>query len=198
MFTIIPYFSEDHVRIIAVFIACMMLPLFALGADSPVIYTKTVITIIPASDTAKPAGKDDGKKIEDSKESELMPSIHRVAKEFTVEVRPLAFLQQSDFIAHQPFTDKEGMMFVVDPSGPVSLKSSNLLGKVDVLFVLEDGIIEKIAPELSLRDLAEPLTSEKPIHALVFLGSGMAQSSDIKPGDRIDAAFFKTHPIILQ
>ena len=115
-----------------------------------------------------------------------------------MEVRPLSFLEQRDFIAHQPFTDKEGMMLLVDPPAPAQLKSSNLLGKMDVLFVLEDGKIDKIAPEISLPELEEPLTSDKPIRVFVFLKAGQAQASDIRPGDRVDNPLFKTHPIILQ
>lgn len=177
---------------------------YAAHAYSPLTYSKTVIKIVPA-DEGKPivqpsqAGKTDGdKKAEDSKTSDLLPSLHRVEKEFTVEVRPLAFLEQKDFIAHQPFTDKEGMMMVIDPASPEQLKSSNLMGKIDVLFVLEDGTIEKIAPDIDLSTLAEPVPSEKPVRAFVFLKAGMAQQSDIKPGDHVVGYLFKTHPIILQ
>lgn len=177
----------------------LLFPAFAY-ADAPLIYSKTVVRIIPSSDTVKSRSKldDDDKKAVDSKVTDFLPSLQRVTKEFTVEVRPLSFLDQHDFIAHQPFTDKEGMMMLVDPPASAALKSANLLGNIDILFVLEDGTIEKIAPNLALNELVEPLTSEKPVRAFIFLKAGQAQASDIRPGDRIDNPLFKNHPVILQ
>jgi len=180
----------------------LALPAFA---DAPLTYSKTVVKIIPASEKQvfmekeEAFGKEsDTKKAGDSNTHDLMPVLHRVAKEFTVEVRPLSFLEQRDFIAHQPFTDKEGMMMVVEPAAVTQLKSSNLIGKSDILFVMEDGHIEKIAPDIALSELAEPLDSGKPVRAFIFLKSGMEQESDIKPRASIENDLFKPHPVILQ
>lgn len=186
-------------KLLSVFLL-LLLPFSQASADAPLVYSKTVITIVPAPELSKPQSnkKADDKKISDSKTIDLLPETRRVTKEFTVEVRPLSFLSEHDFIAHQPFTDKEGMMMLIDPPAPTQLKSSNLLGKVDVLFVLEDGIIDKIAPDLSLPELEEPLASDKPVRAFVFLKPGQAQASDIRPGDRVENPLFKTHPFVLQ
>ena len=177
----------------------LLLPAFLAYADAPLIYSKTLLKITPAFETLNPRAKvADDKTAADSRVSDFLPNLERVTKEFTVEVRPLSFLDQHDFIAHQPFTDKEGMMMLVEPPAPAALKSANLIGKIDILFILEDGIIEKIAPNLALNELGEPLTSEKPVRAFVFLKAGQAQASDIRPGDRVDNPWFRTHPVILQ
>ena len=194
------YSCNDGVWI-ALFII-LFLPL-TLHAETPVIYSKTVIKIIPKQvqifkEEGKKEDKNNEKKAGDSKTGDMLPNLKRVTKEFNVEVRPLSFITQHDFISSQPFTDKEGMMMMVDPVQIAELKSSNLFGKIDVLFVSEDGVISKIAPNLTLSELAEPVSSEKPIKAFIFLKNDMARISDIKPNDIIENPIFKSHPIILQ
>ncbi len=178
----------------------VIIPAAFADEAAPVIYTKTTIKIIPKADKTKvelqPAEKKDEK--EESKPTEVLPVLPRVTKEFTVEVRPIEFLGQHDFISHQPFTDKEGMMILITPPQIVALKSANLLAKVDVLFVMEDGLISQIAPNLSLPGLAEPIETEKSVHAFVFLKAGTAKESDIAPGDTLESPLFKTHPIMLE
>lgn len=174
-----------------------LLPLSAGYAYNTLTYSTTVIKIIPANEPAA-ANKNNDQKTVDARTSDLLPALHRAQKEFTVEVRPLSFLAQKDFISHQPFTDREGMMMIIEPPAQEQLRSSNLIGKIDVLFVLEDGTIEKIAPDIDLTQLAEPLTTDKPVRAFVFLKAGMAQASDIKPGDHIAGSLFKSHPVVLQ
>jgi len=193
------------IRIFYIFVIAYLLPFSQSYAYTPLTYSKTVIKIVPADDSATNEKKDDGKKKSDDDKKagdagtgNLLPALHRVEKEFTVEVRPLSFLEQRDFIAHQPFTDREGMMMIIDPPAQEQLKSSNLLGKIDVLFVLEDGTIEKIAPGIDLSTLAEPLATDKPMRAFVFLKADTTQSNDIRPGDHIVGYLFKTHPVILQ
>ncbi|HEU5046260.1 MAG TPA: DUF192 domain-containing protein [Rickettsiales bacterium] len=193
-------------RLFAALTLSALLPFSSAYADTPIIYSQAVIKIVPSpaslkEESLKEAEKsktDTNKKAGDSSAADFMPILHRVVKEFTVEIRPLSFLQQHDFIAHQPFNDREGMMTLIDPPAKAQLKSSNLLGKVDVLFVKEDGIIDKIAPELSLPDLSEPIDSDKPIRAFIFLKDGAAQASDIRPGDSVEGSVFKAPPVILK
>lgn len=193
-------------RLVYTLALSMLLPASVACADAPLVYSQAVIKIVPSpasikEDAQKEAEKskqDVNRKAGDSRLSDLLPSLQRVVKEFTVEIRPLSFLQQRDFIAHQPFSDREGMMTLIDPPAQAQLKSSNLLGKVDVLFVKEDGIIDKIAPDLSLPELTEPLDSDKPIHAFIFLKDGAAQAADIRPGDSVEGSVFKAPPVVLQ
>jgi len=178
------------------FALALLLPA-AYAAEQPaLVYSRTTIRIIPKSDEKMVQAEE--KKNPANKPEEVLPVLPRVAKEFTVEVRPLSFLAQRDFIAHQPFTDKEGMLFLIDPPQTAALSSANLLAKVDVLFVREDGFIAKIVPSLALPTLAEPIDSQTPIHAFIFLKAGMAESSDIKPGDHIQSALFTPRPVILE
>lgn len=178
------------------------------GADETFVYTKTVLKIVPrpgsqrtpAPAEAKDAAKDIKKgdtPLFDTAES-LMPVIKRAPKEYTVEVRTRAFLDQTDFIEHQPFADREGMLILIDPPAEAAVKSTQMIAQADLLFVDADGVIVKIAPELALAALTEPVESGKPIHAFLFLKSGAAAHDDILLGDRIENSNFKTHPVVIE
>jgi len=171
-----------------------------INQSPPVIYTRTILKFIPKHAHSKVETVKEVKeeKQGDSKPTEILPSLPRVAKEFDVEVRPLGFLAQHDFLAHQPFTDKGGMLILIDPPQRIALTSTNLLAKVDVLFVTEDGLITQIAPDVLLPGLQEPIDTENPIHAFIFLKAGMAKASDIEPGDHVESTVFKTHPVLLE
>jgi uncharacterized membrane protein (UPF0127 family) len=172
------------------------------------IYAKTILKIIPKAEvqTLTPAAPADKNKETDKKSAEkgpidpasMMPVLKRVPKEFTVELRQASFLTQKDFIAHQPFTDEEGMLILIDPPAQTALKPTHMISSADVLFVDEDGIIIKIAPELKLSELSESIDSNKPIHAFVYLKAGTASASDIRIGDHIENSYFKTHPVVIQ
>lgn len=185
-------------RIVFLGMIIAVLGLSQASANDVLTYNKAKIRIVPASDGVQPVIKGNDKKAVDTRSGELIPNLQRVGKEFAVEVRTLAFLEQRDFVVHQPFSDKEGMMIPLEIPATITLQSSSLFGKTDILFVLEDGLIDSIAPEISLRDLTEPLASNKPVRAVIFLKSGMVRSSDIRPGDRVVADIFKHHPVILQ
>jgi len=167
----------------------------AYAADSPFIYSRAVLKIVPlpAAPKSPAPKKEDG-----NKPTEVLPQLARVAKEFTVDVRPPQFLAQQDYIALQPFTDQGGMLILFDPPQMASLKSANMLAKADVLFLLDDGVIDKIAPELSLKNLPEPVQSDKPVRAFLFLKAGMTKTSDIHPGDHVENSLFRTHAVVIE
>ncbi len=185
-------------RIIAFILLLYLLVPSVYADDQPVIYSRAILKIIPKPAPPKVPPPKEEKKEETSKPSEILPELPRVTKEFNVEVRPLTFLAQKDFIAHQPFTDTGGMLILIDPPEVASLTSANLLAHVDVLFIMEDGLITKIAPDLSLPGLTEPIGSEKPLHAFLFLKAGTAKASDIKPGDHVASSMFRAHPVVLE
>lgn len=182
-------------------IALLFLFSFPVAAEDQTsfIYTKTLLKIVPHTtpqvlEPANKMPKNEGM----IDPATLMPSLKRVTKEFTVEVRTPAFLKQTDFISHQPFTDKEGMLILVDPPALAELGPTRMITTADILFVDQDGIIIKIAPELKLSALTEIISSDKPIHAFVYLKAGEVSASDIQLGDRIENSYFKTHPVVLQ
>jgi uncharacterized membrane protein (UPF0127 family) len=188
----------------------LILALFTWQAASavesaPVIYTLTTVKIISKPGAVSNAANADKKKEGDAKSDitrkppeSSMPTPATVPHEFSVEVRPLSFLVQKDFISHQPFTDKNGMLFLIQPPQTARLSATRIVGKADVLLVTQDGVISKIAPELMLSSLEEPIDSQTPIHAFIFLQAGITKADNIQPGDRVESPMFKTHPVILE
>jgi uncharacterized membrane protein (UPF0127 family) len=170
----------------------------ALAQHQPTfVYAKTIIRIIPkAMPEPAPAANNDKKPTVDP--SGMMPVLSRGPKEFTVEVRTPSFLAQKDFISLQPFTDREGMLILVDPPARAQISATHMIASADVLFVDADGIIIKIAPNLKLSTLTETIDSELPIRAFVYLKAGTTAADDIAIGDRIENNAFKTHPQVIQ
>lgn len=173
----------------------LIAPVALATGNGVFVYSKTIIKIIPKS--TEPAGQKEPPAKNDSPTITL-PDLKRTPKEFKVEVRDPSFLSLRDFIVHQPFSDKEGMIILFDPPTQTQLVTTRMISSADVLFVDVDGFIIKIAPSLNLESLSEPIDSGRPIHAFVFLKSGTAAANDIQIGDRIENTSFKTHPVIIQ
>jgi uncharacterized membrane protein (UPF0127 family) len=188
-----------------ILILAVILSLFSniLFAQNALYYNKTTIKIVAAENVATINGvrilqNNNDKKAQDTKSSELMPAVIRVSKEFAISIRPITILDQQDFLVIEPFTDKDGMMILINESDKQELKSSNFMGKTDILFVSPTGIIEQIAPDIALADLDEPLKANKKIRAFIFLKSKMTEINDIRPGDKVESSIFKTNPVILE
>jgi len=160
--------------------------------SEPFVYSKTLVKIVPKSTEPGPsqAGAPDITK--------MLPTLKRVPKEFTVDVRPAEFLKQRDFISMQPFSDRGGLFILFDPPAEAQVTQTKMISIADVLFIDADGNITKIAPSLKLSSLTETIDSGGPIRALLFLKAGTTVSSDIGVGDKIENEHFKSHPIILQ
>lgn len=177
------------------FLFIILIPFAVVSAEpTPIVYSRILLKIIP---TSQPVSTTKEQKENAKKSVAELPPTPRNTKTYTVNVRPLQFLAQRDFISHQPFTDKGGMLILIDPPEVATLQSSNLLGTVDVLFISPDGIIIKIIPNVSLSALEEPISTEKPVRAFVFLKGQTAKTDHIQPGDRIENSLFKSNPLIL-
>jgi Uncharacterized ACR, COG1430 len=203
-------------------------PAHAQRDVQPIIYNRVILKYIPKpepkpipsplpapmpmvreQEPAKAKGelltKADAKKQEELKVSKILPPEGeqsppppRTSFDFTVEIKTPDFLIQDDFITHSMFGKHEGLLILIDPVAEASLTASRMVGTSDVIFINEDGIITKIAPNLNLADLAEPIASGKPIRAFLFIKAKSAEQDRIIPGDRFENGIFKTHPVILQ
>ena len=166
------------------------------------IYSKTILRIVPGAQAQQADAPLKENKEADKKNTAapevFMPQLKRSPKEFTVEVRTPSFLSQKDFILHQPFTDRQGMLILVDPPAIAEVTATRMIASADVLFINEDGAIVKIAPRLKLSDLTESIGSGGPIRAFVYLKPGTTEANDIQVGDRIENTYFKTHPVVIQ
>lgn len=122
----------------------------------------------------------------------------RVPIDFTVEIKSPDYLQQTDFITHGDMPPHEGIFIQMDPVAIATITATHMVGKSDVIFVNEDGFITKIAPNLDLEELVEPISSGQPVLGVLYVKAGTVEEDRIVPGDHFENPMFKTHPVTIQ
>lgn len=117
---------------------------------------------------------------------------------FNVEVKLPDVLNQDDFFSHPNFAEHEGLMLYFDPPATFKITPTQIISTADIIFINEDGFITKIAPDLNLIDLSEPIPSGKPVRAVLYINPGSVQKDRIVIGDKFQGPIFKTHPFVIQ
>lgn len=221
-------FGSMRNNLLALFLAlAFSFPAFAQEEVAPIIYTRSVLRLIPKPEPKvipsplpdpKPVPAESkpekGKlltKAEAKKEEELKiapapkpedplppPPPPRTPVDFIVDIKNPDFLAQDDFISHSEFPEHEGLVILYDPPMQASVNTTRTIGASDVIFINEDGFIIKIAPRLGLAELSEPIISGTPVRAILYIKPGGVEQDRITIGDRFENAIFKTHPVVLQ
>jgi uncharacterized membrane protein (UPF0127 family) len=109
--------------------------------------------------------------------------------EFSVEVADTREERARGLMFRDVIAPTEGMLFEFEGNQTQSIWMKNTSVFLDVLFVREDGRILKIehsAQPYSLRSI----TSEAPVSAVLELAGGQANALGIRPGDRVEHAYF--------
>lgn len=186
----------------------VMLLCFGYGnayADQPVIYSKTVINIIPAN--TAPAADTDNTPTEETlqtegeepsaEEEKLKEAVKPVVKiPLQVEVRNAQIPVDSGMLTNYLLDREHGVITYFSAADQHTLRPELIYKQTDVLFIRDDGIIIQVVPEVMLAYLAEDITADYPIRALLFLEAGFAQRWGITPGSRIEHGMFTPRPTI--
>lgn len=77
------------------------------------------------------------------------------------------------------------------------VSSADGFAAVDVLFVDKYGAIRQIAPNLVPAELAEPISSEAPMLAVIYLKAGTVAALNIQPNDSVSHAIFAKKPVVI-
>ena len=85
--------------------------------------------------------------------------------------------------------DDEGMLFDFGTVRPVSMWMRNTLIPLDLLFISEEGIVNKIIVNAQPHSL-RPLPSDFPVRAVLEVRGGLTGERGIMPGDRVVHAMF--------
>jgi uncharacterized protein len=86
-----------------------------------------------------------------------------------------------------------GMLFEFDHVEPASFWMKNTIIPLDMLFIAADGVVADLherAVPLSL----DPITSDRPVRAVLELNGGTVERLGIKRGDRVVHPFFASVP----
>ena len=155
-----------------IFLSCA-----AFASETPVIYNKTTISILPKAQPLPPPKE---------------PHEYR----FEVEVRAAQIPANQGMFIDYGLSDKRGLMTFYSISDNHSLIAENLKMPVDVLFIRKDGIIMQIIPNLHLSALEEDIATDNPFIALLFLKTGLSEQWKLAPGDRVKHGMFIPRPTV--
>jgi uncharacterized membrane protein (UPF0127 family) len=93
--------------------------------------------------------------------------------------------------------DDYGVMYVFSTPNPASIPPSESEQAYDILFLNGYGQIITIAESIEAAKLAEPITVERPVKALMYLEAGTAKRRGISVSDRVIHPLFPEPPSIL-
>lgn len=188
----------------------LMLPFPALAqmitAEQPVVYSKTVIAIVPGSTIPKTisqapelrgeleaAGKTEPQApAEQNAEAAPAPQRHTLQ----VEVRPDQIHLNSGVINNYTLNEQNGVLTYFTQAEPRRLLAENIQRPLDMLFITDDGIIVQIVPEIIPAYLPDDIGTDFPLRALLYLQAGQAAAWGIEPGFRIEHGMFNPRPMI--
>ncbi len=83
-----------------------------------------------------------------------------------------------------------GMLFDFGEPQPVSMWMKNTLIPLDMAFIDETGVIQRIAANTTPRSL-ESIASGAPVTAVLEVNGGVFEQLGVKPGDRVKHPIFK-------
>lgn len=103
---------------------------------------------------------------------------------FKIEIATSLEQQEYGLMNREAMPADSGMIFLWPQDQVISMWMKNTLIPLDMLFVLRDGHITKIAANAIPNDLTS-IRSEVPVRAVIEIGGGEAARQNIKVGDTI-------------
>lgn len=200
-------------------LANMALPVNAqvITADQPVVYSQTVIAIVPGSTVPKaisqspelqspaqeevaepeePQQQDEESATADIKESLATQAKQPSRMTLRVEVRGAQIPVNSGIFPHYKLDAEHGVLTYYAEAKPRRMVAENIQKPLDVLFIGDDGIIRQIIPEVSPAFIPDDIRTDFPVRALLYMQSGQASQWAIQPGFRIEHGLFTPKPLI--
>lgn len=174
-----------------------------LTEGQPVVFSKTVIAIVPGSAIPKtisqaPQIRGELKGAEESPEAggEQPPQEQATRRTLQVEVRPEQIRLDSGVIKNYTLDGQNGVLTYFTHAEPRSLLAENIQKPLDMLFITDDGVIVQIVPEVVPAYLPDDIGTDFPLRALLYLQAGQAEAWAIEPGFRIEHGMFNPRPMI--
>lgn len=153
------------------------LPLLA-SAQTSLIFERTTIHI------ESPAPDDKDKKLKPPHPSLV----------YNIELRKEDALKLEYIHTLNDLTEETGVMIVLDSPAIFPVPAFKDYTPVDVLFLLDDGQLVQITPNLKLGDLTQDVRAKVPVKAMLFLKGGQAAARGIHPRDMVIGSMFTQAP----
>ncbi len=177
-----------HTAIMFTVMMLMMPSSNATAANAPILFSKEEVVIRRAQPVPEPVMP-----WQTPGEQQMRPDIR-----LDTEIRDAATLvsQNGWFNLSSP-ADHQAVMLMMPKEEIATIPPSSQYAPLDILLIDKEGVIREIYPQLKLAELAEPITSQSAVLALLFLRGGVHESWVIKPGDSIIYKAFKKPPASL-
>ncbi|WP_245413476.1 DUF192 domain-containing protein [Mangrovicella endophytica] len=111
----------------------------------------------------------------------------------TVEIADTPEARATGLMNRPSMPKDHGMLFSFEQTEPVSFWMKNTLIPLDMIFIGETGVVERIAtnvPPLSLKTVP----SGKPVRYVLELNGGASAGYGLKDGDRVEHALIGAKP----
>lgn len=187
-----------------------------ITADQPVVYSQTVIAIVPGSTVPKAISQSpelqspaQEEQEEPAKQAEEGESATADIKEFLatqakqparmtlrVEVRGSQIPVNSGIFPHYKLDAEHGVLTYYAEAKPRRMIAENIQKPLDVLFIGDDGIIRQIIPEVAPAFIPDDIRPDFPVRALLYMQAGQTAKWAIQPGYRIEHGLFTPKPLI--
>lgn len=184
------------------------------SGEQPVVYSKTVIALVPAHTIPKKISQSPELQGEVRAEELQEPTLPATEADtengveaavalpkqqrhtITVQVRPSQISLDSGMINNYILDANNAVLTYFTLAEPRSLLAENIQKPLDILFVRDDGTIVQIVPEVIPAYLPDDIGTDFPLRALLYLEAGLAEKWGIEPGYRIEHGMFNPKPII--
>lgn len=201
-------------NLLSVLLACAIIPFAAfaqpVNTDRPVVYSKTMVALVPGDTIPKTisqapeirgevsdASKDEGSTEENAQKAALNPEKKALQKHIiNVQVRPGQIDPDSGILNNYLLDEKNGVLTYFSQAQPRRLLAENIQKPLDILFINDEGMILQIVPQVIPAYLPDDIGTDFPLRAMLYLQAGLAESWNIKPGYRVEHGMFNPKPMI--
>lgn len=190
-------------QLIIISLALLSFPAFA--QEQPVVYSQTVIGIVPGNTVPKAITQSPELQSpqEDAADSSVSNATNMMLQQATseklklrVQVRNNQIPLNSGLFLNYRLDAGHGVLTYFGQAKPRVLVAENIQAPLDVLFIRDDGIVAQIVPEIVMAYLPDNIGTDFPIRALLYMQAGLAGEWGIQPGYRIEHGMFNPKPLI--
>ncbi len=171
---------------------------FSVVHASSVVFSRDTITIASTVDipvtSAEATDEEAAADGEESSEPETVTTTRQ--HRFSVNIEHTATGRPDWFLDRGAISGTYGTLYMLETAAPTQITTESGEDLVDIFFIDSHGYILTIAKSITPNQLAQPITVDKPVKALLYLAGGTAERYAIAPQDRVLHTLFPDRPVL--
>lgn len=178
---------------------------FVMAQEQPVVYSQTVIGIVPGTTVPKSISQSPELQTppEEATDAAIADATDAMLAQATAEKMKLRVQVRNDqipldsglFLSYR-LDAGHGVLTYFGQAKPRELVAERINAPLDVLFIRDDGIIAQIIPQIVMAYLPDNIGVDFPVRALLYMQGGLAAEWGIRPGYRVEHGMFNPKPLI--